>query len=254
MDEIISFLLVWHKDHQDLINLIKDTVFFAGAYAFFHGAYFFMKYLREKKYQSISSSIRENLECRERLEPLLDKFIVETAKNTKDVALRFVHWKNYPWKLNDDAYKHYPWVKYFSDTTVQQTWLDSTGINIQHPLWYLSTNLYIDKNGIFFTSYKDIKNVNFKKFEETTLILHLPFENIVNYDFKEVIEYEPVLYIRYPYHQRKKLYDDHIVVRNKDGEGYLNIDLSQKNWMRKYSWPKYQWFKFKLCLRTLLSP
>lgn len=248
----MDWLLEIYLAHKNWIDLIKDLVFFAGAYTFFHGVYVLFKILKNKRFSDTASAIEKNLHFREKLEPVLNEFIFETAKNTKDVAIRFVHWKNYPWKLGRDGYKHYPWIRYFDDNTVHYGWMDNTGLNIQNPIWYLGYSVYIDTNGIFFTEREGQTFKGFEEFADTTLVFHLPYTNIVNYDFREVIEYEPVFYLKHPYHERKKLYDDHVIVRKRDGHGYLNIELSQKHMMRKYTWPRYWWLKVYLSALSFL--
>ena len=101
----MDYLLNTYREYKDWIELVKDLVFFAGAYTFFHGAYLLFGYLRNKKFEATSTSIDNNLKFREKLEPLLQSFIFDAAKNTKDIAVRFVHWKNYPWKLSNDGFK-----------------------------------------------------------------------------------------------------------------------------------------------------
>lgn len=132
MDHILE---LYHQ-YKEWIELIKDAVFFAGAYAFFHGLYVLVKYLRNKKFEAISAAINTNLKFREKLQPSLDDFIFDAATGTKDIAIRFVYWKNYPWNLSNDAYKIYLYIKYL-DKTPHYGWIDNTGINFQeHSWWY----------------------------------------------------------------------------------------------------------------------
>ena len=213
---------------------------------FFHGAYLFVRYLRNKKYQSVSYAIHENLKFREKIEHDLDPFIRETAKNTKDVSIRFVHWKNYPWNLDDDGYKFLLRINYIENKKPHYGWIDNTGINFEEPLSFFSNSVYIDKDDIFFIAEKNQSFKGFREYKDSVLILHLPFTNIVNFDFKQRIEYEPVFYTRYYYRQWKKLYDDLVILREKEGAKYLNYDLSQTRMLKKYSWLSYHALKVKL--------
>lgn len=245
----MDWILELYLQYKNWIDFVKDVVFFAGSYAFFYGVYKTITFLGNKQFADKSTAIEKHLHFRERLEPVLNDFIFETAKNTKDIAIRFVHWKNYPLDLQKDGFKHYPFIRYFDDGSVHYGWIDNTGVNIQEHIWYLGNSIYIDEQGIFFFDKSGTEHQGFQEFADAVLVFHLPFENIVNFDFKQFIEYEPVFYTRYYYTDRKRLYDDAIVVRERDGRGYLNIDLSQKNMMRRYSWLRYQWFKLKALVR-----
>ncbi len=240
-------LLALYREYKEWIELIKDLVFFVGAYTFFHGTYLLIKYLRNKRFEAVSSSIDSNLKFREKLEPLLREFVFDKAPNTKDIAIRFVHWKNYPWNLSDDAYKFYLHIRYL-DQTPHYGWLDNTGVNFEQHPWSFGNSTYVDNNGIFFFAPKGLNTARFQEFTDTVLVLKMPFKNIINYDFRQLIEYEPVFYTRYYYNNWNKLYDDKVVLRNKEGCGHLIMDLSQKNMMRKYSRLRYGFILTKLWL------
>jgi len=249
----MDWLLDTYLQYKNWIELVKDVVFFAGSYAFFYGVYKAFIFLGSRQLTDMSAAIEKNLHFRERLEPVLSDFIFDTAKNTKDIAIRFVHWKNYPFNLQKDGFKHYPFIQYFNDGTVHYGWIDNTGVNIQEHIWHLGYSIYLEKNGIFFFDKSGAKHDRFQELSDTVLVFHLPFENIINFDFKQFIEYEPVFYTRYYYTDRKRLYDDSVVVRNRDGHGYLNIDLSQKNMMRNYTWLRYWRLRTKIYALNLFK-
>lgn len=245
--EKMSVLLNFYVSNKDWIDLTKDAVFFAGAVTL-------AKILWHKRFMDKSKAIKENLEFRGKIESDLNKYVYEKAKNKVGIAVWFVHWKNYPHNLNNDAFPHKLFIYPREDNVLPSGYIDNTGINFEEPIWQSSSSTYIDKNGIFFFAPKGQSFPNFKEFPNTILVLHLPFINIVNFDFREFIEYEPVFYIRHPYTKRKKLYDDAVALRNKADEDWLNVDLSLKNMMVGYSKRKYLLFRFKACLSHCLSP
>jgi hypothetical protein len=220
-----------YKIHHDKINLIKDLIFFAGAYKLY-------EFLKNKKLQYTSNKIIRDIEFRDNIEPQLSKYINE--ENGK--AIRFVHWKNYL-NLENDGFKFFLRINYLDDKPYYG-WIDNNGLNFEER-FYFDKSVYIDKNNIFFI---DKKNLIFRNFKELrcVFILHLPFSNIINYDFLEKIEYEPVFYLKYYYNNWKKLYDDKIVIKAIDGEDWLMLELSQKKMLKKYSFLKYSLIKIKV--------
>jgi hypothetical protein len=242
----MGWILNTYLEYKDWIELTKDAVFLAGAITL-------MKILWHKRFTDRAKAIKENLEFRDRIESNLNDYVREKAKNKVSIAVRFVHWKNYPHNLNNDAFPHRLFIYPHEDNVLPSRYIDNTGINFEEPIWWLSNSTYVDKNGIFFFAPKGQSFPCFKEFPNTILMLHLPFANIVNFDFREFIEYEPVFYIRHPYKSWKKLYDDDVFLRNKAGEDWLNVSLGLKNMMIGYSKPKYLFFKLKAFIRHFCS-
>lgn len=224
--------------YQNYINLVKDIAFFFG----FFGAYKIFLYLMNKKLQDACNQINENLAFREKIEPQLEEFIRKSEVN--DICIRFVHWKNYPWNLSEDGYKFLLRINYENNKPFYG-WIDNTGINFEEPLKFLSQSVYCDKNNIFFIAEKNKKFKNFKEIR-CSFILHLPFKNILNFDFKERIEYEPVFYTRYYYADWKRNYDDLVILREIKGDEWFKYELSQKRMLKKYSLAGYIFLKIKL--------
>ena len=240
----MNSLIEFYVSNKNWIDLIRDGVFFASAITLFTGFGAWLIFLSKKRFTDISAAIKSDLELREKLEPLLIEHILTDAKNNmRDTAIRFVHWKNYPRQLEDDGYKEHLWIKYHRMQPLipfASSCIDNTGVFIQSHLWFYGLSVYVDKNKYFFLDSKDRKIKGFQEFSDCVIVYHLPFTNIVNFDFKEYIEHEPVFYIKYRYTKRRKLFDDQIFLRKselreEDKFNYLNLELSQKNWMKKYS-------------------
>jgi hypothetical protein len=248
MDKILELYL----EYQNWINLIKDFAFLAGAIAVLRGAYLFFQYIKNRGYTEKAEEIDKNINFRERLEPVLNDYIFEKAKGTKDISIRFVNWKNYPWNLDEDGFKFLLRINYLEETP-HYGWIDNTGVYFEEPVWWLSNSIYIDKNGIFFIDQKDKTHKGFTEIDDAVLRLHMPFSNIVNYDFRERIEYEPVFYIKHQYLDWKKLYNDKVSIREKQGTKYKKIELSQSKMIVRFSQISYKIMQLKLFCINLIN-
>lgn len=225
---------------EDWISLAKDV-------AFFTGFYFVLKFLWNFRFERKSKAIRENLEFREKMEPDLEAYILDKPKGTKEIAIRFVHWKNYPANVSNDGFPHFLHIRY-QDQILQHGWIDNTGIKFEEKIWFFSNSVYVDQNGISFIGPEGGEYPGFEEAPDIVIVFHLPFTNIVDSDFREYIEYEPVFYISHPYTRFRKLYDDEIELRERLGYQYYSRELSLRKMMRKYSWTKYQLLKLKFLL------
>ncbi len=233
-----------YVQYEEWLNLIKDI-------ALLFGFYKFIQFLWEKRFVDKSKQIKSNLEIREELGKKLEKYVHEKFKNGgRDIAVRFIYWKNYPNKIDDDAYKFHLLINDNGKNVLPSGWIDSTGINFQEHVWFLSFSVYVDDKGIFFVNKKGLTIKNFKEVQNCVMILHLPFTNIVNFDFKDFIEYEPIFYIRHAYTNYKKLYDDKIIIREKFGDPYFRLELNRKLRLKKYTWFSYTLLKIKLFLTS----
>lgn len=244
-------ILEIYLENKQWIDLTKDIVFFAGVVTFFRGSYLFFQFLKNKKYKDKSQEIDENINFREKLEPILNNYISEYGKGYRDICIRFVHWKNYPWKLAKDGYKFFLHINYL-EKTPHYGWIDNTGINFEEHVWWYGNSIYIDTDGIFFIDKKNQEHKGFQEIHDVVLLLHMPFVSIVNYDFKERIEYEPVFYIKYDYSNWKKLYNDKLIIREKLNAEYKNIELYQSRMLLKFNKLNYVLLKFKLLILTTI--
>ncbi|PCI34462.1 MAG: hypothetical protein COB54_01370 [Alphaproteobacteria bacterium] len=233
-------VLNFYIEYQTWIELIRDLIFFGGAYYIF-------KFLYHRNFDKTLERIDKNLKLREKIEPLLEEYVLKEYKNgIKDIGIRFVFWKNYPRNLSNDGFKNTLRIELFDETLTQGSWIDNTGINFVDSPWYFSKSLYVDKDGIFFFDNANQTFPKFREYRDVVYISHLSFINIVNFDFKEIIEYEPVFYIRYPYDNFKKLYDDKIIIREKSGNKSMHLELSWSKRLEKNSMFGYSALKAKL--------
>ena len=124
-------------------------------------------------------------------------------------------------------------------------WIDNTGIFFTEPVWFFNQSFYIDKDDIFFLAKEGQNYEGFKELSNKILVRHMPFTKIVNYDFKERIEYEPIFYIKHSY-KCKKLYSDAYQINEKQGGEHFTYEVTRKKNLKKYSWIRYKLLKLKL--------
>jgi len=132
-------------------------------------------------------------------------------------------------------------------------WINKTGLNFQENIWFTGKSIYVDKDGIFFFAPKGETYDNFEELADKCLIQHMPFSSIINYDFKEYIEYEPVFYIKYHYTKYSKLYSNHLIVREKAGKNYFSHELDRKLQISKPKSIQHLYIKLKIWLNTFLK-
>ncbi|MDD3183583.1 MAG: hypothetical protein PHD48_12400 [Alphaproteobacteria bacterium] len=232
--------LSWYLTHQNEINLVKDLTFFFGAFGIVWSIWKFFRHLATKEIALKTEQIKKNLRFREFLDSKLKEYVYEKHKNgVKDIAVRFVHWKNYPWNLENDGYKHLLFIRRMDERVLPSGWIDNTGVLIEEPVWWFSKSIYCDERGIFFIGDKNKLYPNFHEMKDCRLILHLPFSNIIDFDFEELIEYEPVFYIKHAYNRYTKLYDPTYVCREKEGCPYIRIELNRRYQIKGYSYLRH---------------
>ena len=120
-------------------------------------------------------------------------------------------------------------------------------------IWFCSNSVYIDKSGIFFIDKKNEKHKNFNEITDCVLVLHMPFSNILNYDFKQYIEYEPIFYIKHEYLEWRNLYSDHVLLQEKEGTEHKCVELSQSKMIVRFSRFSYALMRIKLFLLGCLK-
>lgn len=134
----MDWILNTYIEYKNWIELTKDAVFLAGAITL-------VKILWHKRFTDRAKEIKENLEFRDRIESNLNDYVREKAKNKVSIAVRFVHWKNYPHNLNNDAFPHKLFIYPHEDNVLPSGYIDNTGINFEVSIWWLSNSTYVDK-------------------------------------------------------------------------------------------------------------
>ena len=212
-----------HQSWKPSIDCIQDIAFFCGIFGI-------IKFIINYNFNKKTSEIQINLEKRKELGQFLTDYVYEKYKNNKkDIAVRFIYWKNYPWKLDDDGYKEHLYYDTNNGVTLPGGFISKTGINFVQHIWFFSKSVYVNKEGLYFI---DDKGKQFKRFKEVEgkniFVFELPFRNIINFDFEDKLEYEAVFYTRYKY-DNLNLYNDDVYLRNFDNDKYINIKLRKRD-------------------------
>lgn len=200
---------------MQIAQLLANLVVIVGAVPVF----FWLKNRAfEKKKKEIADNLSIRDEIKEKLREHADGYDRREAQN---IGIRLVHWKNYPWKLDDDGYKQ----TLYYDTNLDKRvghgteFLGNTGIFVEDHIWYFSKSLYLGKYGIYIIDDSGKKIEGFEEVEQKIKIVDtLKYKYIVNWDFEEKIEYEPVFYMKYKY-TNKKLLENQIFAQNFDDDG-----------------------------------
>lgn len=233
-------VLKLYSENKVWIDFVKYWLEFVSYIIVSLGAIKVIFYIYGLRFERKTNNIERDLKIRASLEEKLEKYIIgEHKSGRKDIAIRLVHWKNYPWKLDNDGYPRCLAIDYYHGD-LQCGWIDKTGINVQEPVWLFSASIYVEKNGIFFVAPQGNRYNGFQELSDKCLRMHIPFSNIINFDFNKFVEYEPVFYIRCDYRLRK-LYDRVWVCREKrEEDGWFMLELDSRYQIRKYSFLRYR--------------
>lgn len=243
MNQVLDF----YKDNKEWINLAKDFVFLVG----FIGL---IKFLWTWNFRRKTASIEQNLKLRDNIGDKINEYVFEKHEGgIKDIGIRLVYWKNYPWRLENDAFNHMLWLRYVGRNTTPFGWIDKTGINFIEHIWWLGRSIYLNKYGIFFVDKEKKYHNGFEEFNNKILVQHMPFSRIINFDFKDYIDYEPVFYIRYKYTQNSKLYDDELIIANRDDDDFFQKTIYLSMMVSSPHSPKYYYLMAMALLKRLFK-
>lgn len=231
----------WLVGYSQLTSIISDMVVIGGI---LRGLW----YLKSRAFLDRSNEIKNNLEVRRFIDEQLTTYIL--GKNTngiKDIGIRFIYWKNYPNNLQNDAYNHLLHYEVDPrDGVLLGSWIDNIGIFFQDDLSFTNRSIYYNSsNGIFYIDRESKSHKGFTEYRNKILIMHLPYSNIVNYDFRDLIEYEPVFYIKYKYDD-DKLYSNEYVCRERNGDEYFRLTLDRRRYLKRSWFIWYHFLQFKL--------
>ncbi|HSX30266.1 MAG TPA: hypothetical protein VLE73_06945 [Candidatus Saccharimonadales bacterium] len=193
------------KDVAVYVELVANAIVIVGALPVF----FWLKNRAfERKKKEISDNLAIRSDIKERLREHADGY---DRSKPHDIGIRLVHWKNYPWRLEDDGYKQ---LLYY-DTNLDKRlphgteFLTNTGILVEERIWFFDYSLYLGKYGIYSVGKSGQKMTGFREVrQKLKLVRTLKYKHIINWDFEEKIEYEPVFYTRYKYTSRQLFEDE----------------------------------------------
>ena len=236
MNEVVN----WYVQHRDLIDLIKDVVFAFGATATFVGFYQLIKFLLQRKTlnkrQEMDNDLRLYNEIHKQLKEFVDSYDAK-PDNLRDIGIRLLYIKNYPYKLEDDGYSQMLYYYFMSEYHKASGYISGKGLYVLEHLWFLNTAIYYNpKNEKWFIDEKGKKFKHYKQLKHKQLVKRIPFSNIYGYDFNSdwADKGEPVFYTKYKYY-KWKLFADDLEAVTIDQEYHLahKVHLDKKKRARK---------------------
>ena len=177
----------WHAQHQDYINFFEDVIFAIGIVATFYGFFKFLKFLTRRnvlhKRQEMENDARLFSEVHKKLKEYVDSYDA-TQKNPRDIGIRLLFIKNYPYKLEADGFRQELYYYFMSEHHKASGYVSGKGLYVMDHLWFFDNSIYynpktkkwfIDKKGLTFKRYRELKHKQ--------LVKRIPFANIYGYDF-----------------------------------------------------------------------
>jgi len=217
-------VLNWYTQNKDYIDLSKDIVFVVGAVATFVGFYQFIKFLIERKIlnkrQEMDNDARLYREIYSKLKAYVDSYEV-TQEKLRDMGIRLLYIKNYPYKLDNDGFRQELFYYVFDAGHKANGYISGKGIYILNFLRYFDNCVYVNpKNGKWFIDEKGRSFRKYKALKYEHLLMRIPFANIFGYDFDSdwSDKGEPVFYTKYKYTDWRLFADDMEALTLKNGE------------------------------------
>jgi hypothetical protein len=213
--ETFTNIVKWYAQHTDYFDFLKDVLFAIGLIATFYGYFKFLRFLTQRgalnKKQEMENDAKMYNEVQSRLKDFVDSYKDASSRNRRDIAIKLLYIKNYPYKLENDGYSQMLYYYFMSEHHKASGYISSTGLYVMEYLGYFHNAIYynpknkkwfIDKEGLLFKKYRQLKHKQ--------LVKRIPFTNIVGYDFNSdwADHGEPVFYTKYKYYKWKLFAED----------------------------------------------
>ena len=213
--ETFTNIVNWYAQQKNYFDFVKDILFAIGLIATFYGYIKFLKFLTQRgalnKRLEMDNDAKMYKEVQGGLKSFVDSYKDASSKNRRDIAIKLLYIKNYPYKLENDGYSQMLYYYFMSEGHQASGYISSTGLYVMEYLGHFSNAIYynpksekwfIDKEGLKFRKYKQLKHKQ--------LVKRIPFANILGYDFNsDWADYnEPVFYTKYKYYKWKLFADD----------------------------------------------
>lgn len=220
MNEIVN----WYVQHKDLIDLLKDIVFVIGATATFVGFYQLIKLLVQRKTlnkrQEMDNDARLYSEVNDKLREYVKGYDLK-PNQLRDVGIRLLYIKNYPYKLDNDGFRQELYYYFFTEIHQPSGYISGKGLYVVDFIHHFSDSIYYNpKNGKWFISKEGRKFRRYKELSLQHLVKRIPFANILGYDFNSdwADKGEPVFYTKYKYTSWRLFADEIEALTWKDGQ------------------------------------
>lgn len=143
--EELRDIVKWYAQHKDYADFIKDITFAIGVIATFYGYFKFLNFLAQRgvlnKRQEMENDAKLYGEIHDKLKEHVDSYRA-SKKNMRDIGIRLLFIKNYPYKLDKDGYSHMLYYYFLSENHQATGYISSTGINVMdycQPLTFCNT-------------------------------------------------------------------------------------------------------------------
>jgi hypothetical protein len=229
--ETLANVLEWHAQNKDIIDFVKDIVFAIGAILTFVSVYELLKFLARRKTLNKKQEMENDLKLYGDISKKLKEYVDEydaKPKKLRDIGVRLLYIKNYPYKLDKDGFPQMLYYYFLSEQHKASGYISGKGLFVMEHLWFLSEAVYYNqKNGKWFVDKTGLSYKRYKELKHKQLVRRIPFANIYGYDFNSdwADKGEPVFYTKYKYYS-EKLYADELDAVTIDQEFHLAHKVS----------------------------
>jgi hypothetical protein len=230
---VFNNIVTWYAQNKLYFDFTKDVLFGIGVTATIYGYFKFLKFLTQRgtlnKRQEMENDTRTYEEVHKKLKDYVDSYEA-SLNNQRDIGIRLMYIKNYPYKLENDGFSQMLYYYFMSERHKASGYISTTGIYVMEHLWFFGNSIYYNsKNKKWFIDEKDLSFKKYKELKHKQLVKRIPFANILGYDFNSdwADKGEPVFYTKYKYY-RWKLFADDLEAVSVDQEYHLAHRVSLK--------------------------
>jgi hypothetical protein len=218
----INELVAWHTLHKDQLDLLKDIVFAVGLVATIYGYFKFLKFLTRRgvlnKRQQMENDANMYSEIHDKLKEYVDSYGA-TQEKRRDIGIRLLYIKNYPYNLDDDGFRQELYYYFMSDYHKAGGYISGKGLYVMNYFKFMGNSIYYNqKNKKWFIEDKGKSFKHFIELKQEQLVMRIPFENIYGFDFNSdwAEKGEPVFYTKYKYYKWKLFANELRAINIKD--------------------------------------
>lgn len=233
--EFFNQIIQWHVEHQPAINLFKDVVFLIGVVVTFYGYGKIAKYFAVRNTQRKRLEMEYDAELSRKIKPKLTDYVNDykaSPTNLRDIGIRLLYIKNYPYNLNNDGYRFMLHYYFMTARHNASGYVTGKAIYIVDHLKFMSQSIYFnEKNDKWFIRDKGHTYRGYAELAHTDLLKQIPFANMYGCDFESewAEKGEPVFYTKYKYNDWRLFGDDLQAITQQDGGYPRNILDLKKN-------------------------
>jgi len=233
--ETFKKAVAWYVQHQHYIDFIKDIIFAVGVIATFYGYFKFLRFLTQRKMlnkrQEMENDAKLYSEINDKLKEYVEDFGM-TIANLRDVGIRLLYMRNYPYNLENDGFRFMLYYYFFTEHHKPSGYISGKGLYVLDFIKYFSNSIYVNpKNGKWFIDKEGRSFRRYKELPHKNLLKRIPFANIFGYDFDSdwADKGEPVFYTKYKYTDWKLFANDLEAISQENAEYPSNRVSLQKS-------------------------